>query len=147
MEKPHTLESVIPLSGHYSFKQDLRLSRWLLVATVVQISALFLLRHHADWPRFTRAFVALAPGLPGAFYIRDWTRFVRGMDELQRRVQVEVLLFATLGALLIGAVVSTFNASGIPILGFQHGLGLGGTFMATFILWLVGIPLFNCRYK
>lgn len=147
MEKPHTLESILPHSGHYSFKQDLRLSRWLLLATLTHVGALFLLRQHPDWPPAGRALTALAPLLPGALYIRDWTRFVRGMDELQRRVQLEVLLFSTLGALLISAVLNTLNAQGLHLFGFTHGLDVGGTFMVTFILWLVGIPLFNCRYK
>ncbi len=147
MNSPNTLESVQPCSGQYSLKKDLRLNAWFAVAALVYCVALWLLKHHPDWTPLTRALVTLSPMLPGALYVRVCLRFVRGMDELQRRIQLEAWLFAALSTLVIGTVINTLAANGVPLGELSHGLSLWGTFILTFALWLVGTALANCRYK
>jgi hypothetical protein len=147
MNKPNTFESVAPLSGAYSFKKDLCLNAWLFVAMTVYLAQLYFAKQHPEWSPLTRALVTLSPLLPGMLYVRNCLRFIRGMDELQRRVQLEAWLFAALWALLITTVVNTLNASGVALGNFKHGLSLGGTFALTFGLWAVGTAIANCRYK
>lgn len=147
MEKPNTLESVTPLSGQYSCKKDLRLNAWLVVAGSLHLITLVLLRHYPSWSPLTRGLVALTPLLPGLLYVRDCLRFVRGMDELQRRIQVESWMLAALGTLIVAAVINTLNAHGVSLGAVPHGLGLGGMFFVMFALWLVGLGIANCRYK
>ena len=93
------------------------------------------------------ALLTLTPLIPGLLYVRDCLRFIRGMDELQRRIQMEAWLFAALGSLIIGTIINTLNAQGVSLGGLAHGLSLWGTFALTFVLWLVGTALANCRYK
>jgi hypothetical protein len=147
MNKPDLLESVVPLSGRYSFKKDLRLNAWLFVATAIYVVNLLLAKQHPEWSPLTRALLALTPMIPGWLYVRTWLRFIRGMDELQRRIQLEAWLFASLGALFVGTAINTLNANGVALGELRHGLGLGGTFILTFALWLVGTAIANCRYK
>ena len=147
MDKPNLIESVTPLSGGYSCKKDLRLNAWCFVATAFYVANLLLLKWHPEWSPMTKALFTLSPLIPGALYIRTCVRFIRGMDELQRRIQLEVWLFASLGALLIGAVINTLNEVGVALGGFNHGLGLGATFALTFVLWAVGTPIANRRFK
>ena len=147
MDKPNTFESVQPCSGEYSLKKDLRLNAWLAVAGVTYIAVLFLVKQHPAWSPLTKGLLAATPMLPGALYVRACLRFVRGMDELQRRIQLEAWLFAALGTLFIGTVVNTLDAHGVALGALQHGLGIGGAFVLTFTLWLVGTAIANCRYK
>ena len=144
MDKPNTLD---PCSSNYSLKKDLRLNSWFMVATAAYLASLYLLKHHPDWSPITRALLSLAPLLPGLLYVRSWLRFIRGMDELQRRIQMEAWLFAALGSLVVVTVLSTLDANGIPMGYLQHGLSVAGTFSLTFVLWLAGTGIANCRYR
>lgn len=147
MNKPNTLESLEPCSGEYSVRTDLKLNMWLAVAAVVAGVSLYLRREHPEWSGSVRAEWALAPLIPGLLYVRSFLRFVRGLDEFQRRLQLEVFLFASLGTLLIATVINVLNANGVSWPGRAHGLGLGSTFVVMLMLWLVGTGIAKCRYR
>lgn len=147
MEKPNLLESVQPFSGQYSFKNDLRLNAWFVVAVVTYVIVLKVLSWHHEWSPLTRALVNLIPLLPGLLYMRDCQRFIRGLDELQRRVQIDAWLFASLGTLFISTVINTLGTHGVIVGEMKHGLNLFGAFSLTFLLWIVGMVIFNRRYK
>jgi len=144
---PNTLESVQPCSGLYSIRKDIKRNIWLAVAAAIYLINLMLAKRHPEWSVAIRATFALAPLIPGLLYIRSCTRFVSGLDELQRRIQLEAWLFAVMGTALIGIAVSTLNASGVHMGELEHGLGMGRAFIVTFVLWLVGSAIANCRYK
>jgi hypothetical protein len=144
---PNTLESVQPCSGRYSLRKDMKLNAWLGVAVALYVIARLLAKWHPEWSAEIRAAIALAPLVPGLLYVRSWMRFIGGLDELQRRIQLEAWLFAVTGTVLIGIAISTLNTSGIQLGGLEHGLGMGGAFIVAFALWLVGSAIANCRYK
>ena len=149
METPNLIESYQPGSGHYSLRKDMRLNAWLAVTAALYVLVLWWLKHHRDLSPLTQGLLRLLPLLPALLYVRAWIRVVRGLDELQRRIQLEAFLFAALGTVIIGVVIATLNASGVylPDLGdLRHGLGLGGTFFVMFPLWLVGGAVASCRY-
>ena len=147
MEKPNLMESVRPCSGQYSVRSDLRLNAWLGVAAVVYVAGIFLLKRHPEWSPLLRGMVALTPMVPGLLYVRSCMRFIRGMDELQRRVQLDAFLFAALGTVIVEAAFSTLSMQGVAFGPWSHGLGMGGAFFIMFTLWLVGTGIANCRYK
>ncbi|MBP6507523.1 MAG: hypothetical protein KA257_08150 [Opitutaceae bacterium] len=147
MNPPNTLESVQPCSGQYSLKKDLRLNAWFAVATGTYLVTIFLLRHHPDWSVSLRVAVTLAPLIPGFLYVRSCLRFVKGMDELQRRIQLEAWLFAAMGTVLVGTVLSALSNNGVDLGSFKHGLDMGRALALLFVLWLVGSGLANRRYK
>ena len=120
---------------------------WLGVAVAVYLINLVLLKRNPDWSPATRGLVALMPLVPGLLYARSWMRFVRGLDELQRRIQIEAFLFAALGTVVLGTVVSTLNAQEVPTGWLKHGLGMGQTLMAMLFFWSVGWGIAKCRYK
>jgi hypothetical protein len=149
METPNLIESYQPCSGNYSLRKDLRLNAWLAVAAVSYQLVLWWLKHHPDLSPLTQGLLRLVPLIPALLYVRAWMRVVRGLDELQRRIQLEAFLFAALGTVIFGVVIATLNASGVglPDLGdLRHGLGLGGAFFVMFPLWLVGWAIASCRY-
>jgi len=114
---------------------------------VVYCLNLLLARRHPEWSVTIRAASALAPLVPGLLYIRSWMRFINGLDELQRRIQLEAGLFALVGTLLVGISISTLGASGVQLGELGHGLGMGMAFIVTFVLWLVGSAIASCRFK
>jgi len=118
-----------------------------MVATATYVVSLFLSKRHPAWSVSLRAAIALAPLVPGLLYIRACMQFIRGMDELQRRLQMEAWLFAFIGTALIGTAVATLNKAGLDLGELGHGLGMGPASMAAFVLWLFGTGLANRRYK
>jgi hypothetical protein len=147
MEKPNIMESVEPCSGQYSLKADLRLNAWMLVAAVTHLAVQFVIKTQTEWGPLARGLLALAPLIPGLLYVRSWMRFIRGLDEFQRRIQLEAFLFAALGTVILGAVVSSLNAHGVSTGFLKHGLGLGASFMAMLCFWSVGWGIAKGRYK
>ena len=94
-----------------------------------------------------RSALALAPILPGLLYLRKGVQLLRGMDELQRRIQLEGWLFAALGTVVVSAVINVFNAQGLNGMWLGHGLEIGGTYMTMFILWGIGVTIAKLRYR
>ncbi|HYD83301.1 MAG TPA: hypothetical protein VEA63_04600 [Opitutus sp.] len=122
------------------------MNAWLLVASVVYAVQRILLSRYPEWSPVARALVALSPLIPTLLYLRSWVRFVRGMDELQQRVQLEAHVFAAWGAILLGVVLSVLHQHGVLDV-LPHGLGFGGAMVILFSLWLVGIRIADRRYK
>jgi hypothetical protein len=144
---PNTLESLQPCSGLYSFRKDIKLNAWLAVTTATYVASLMVAKWNPQENVTIRSAIALAPLLPGLLYIRSWARFINGLDELQRRIQLEAWSFAAVGTVLVSLVVSTLNESGARLGGLEHGLGMGQAFFVAFTLWLFGSGLANRRFK
>jgi hypothetical protein len=147
MTQPNEIESLLPGSGRYSFKTDLRLNRWCAVTVLVYLGALYLTKHHPAWPPLSRGLLGLVPLLPGLLYARSWYRFIRGLDELQRRLQLEVMLVASLATVLLAIVIDTLRAAGVSLGFFADGLSLGLAFLALIVLWLVGTVVRIRRFQ
>ena len=146
MNQLNTIESLQPCSKQYSFKTDLKLNAWFFVAATVWILGRYLLRTHVEWSPATKIATALAPLIPGLLYVRTCLRFVRGLDELQRRIQLEAWLFAALGTLMVEIVINIVTANiSAPILSGMSGFGGVAVLMLT--LWLIGSAIANCRYN
>lgn len=65
-----------------------------MAAYVIAVFASVLLLKQADAPA-TRALLALLPVLPIAFALRAIMRYVRNVDEMQQRIELEAIAFAT----------------------------------------------------
>jgi hypothetical protein len=144
---PNTLESLQPCSGLYSFRKDLKLNAWLAVTVATYIGSLLMAKWNPEESTTMRATIALAPLLPGLLYIRSWARFINGLDELQRRIQLEAWAFAAIGTVLTCLAIDTLNESGVHLGVLEHGLGMGQAFFVAFPLWLVGSAVASRRFK
>ncbi len=148
MNKINEIESVVPCSGSYSLKKDLELNAWLGVAAIMHLIILAVVKHHPEWTPLTRGLLTLTPMIPGWLYVRTCLRFIRSLDELQRRIQLEAWLFAALSALIVTSVINTLNDNGVALVSdLSHGLSLFGAFTLTFVLWAVSSAIANRRYK
>jgi uncharacterized protein YacL len=147
MKKLNTIESLILFSGHYAWKKDFRLSLWLLLAGASYGAGGVWLRNTPEAGLYLRLAVAIFPLIPVLLYIRSWVQFMRGLDELQRRLQLEVWLFAALGTVLTGVVISVLGAQGVPLGPLAGGLGVGGAFFVMLGLWTAGSVVAIRRYR
>jgi hypothetical protein len=128
-------------------RRSFELNAWLAVSAATYVAMLFLDKHHPDWSPGWKSTLALAPILPGLLYLRKGLRLLRGMDELQRRIQLEGWLFAALGTVVVSTIINVFNAHGLAGKWPAHGLEVGGTYLTMFILWSVGVTISNLRYR
>ncbi len=146
MNKSILPESVQP-GKNYSFRADMKLNVWAFVAVALAFWSRILLKQHPDWSDLLRAAAALSPLLPSLLYVRAVANWIRGMDELQRRIQLEACLFATVGTIFITTALDLLNAHGIHIPRLQAGLGWEGTFASVVFLYFLGNVVVNRRYK
>lgn len=146
MHKTIFPEAVRP-GRHYSFRSDLKLNAWAFVAVAMAALARWLVQHHHEWASSLQAVVALTPLLPSLLYVRSIARWIGGMDELQRRIQLEACLFATTATVFVVTAFSLLEGVGIARSRLQHGLGWEGTFGVLILLYVVGNILINRRYR
>jgi hypothetical protein len=126
----------------------MKLNAWALVAAVVAFVARALLQHHRDWDAPLQAVVALAPILPSLLYLRSIARWIGGMDELQRRIQVEACLFATTVTVFVRTSLDLLEGVGVlQSTRLRHGLGWEGTFAVIIVFYILGNMIFNRRYR
>lgn len=122
---------------------DLKLNAWAIVAAVASVVSMVLLDKSHDWTAPLRAAVALAPLIPSLLYVRRITRFVREMDELQRRIQLEAGFFGAIGTVFVITSINLLEKSDVLS---THGLGWAGAFSTMFCLYLLGSFLAHRRY-
>lgn len=127
--------------------RSFELNAWLAVTTAVYLATLFLVRHHPDWGPWLKLTLTLTPILPGLLYLRNGLQLLRGLDELQRRIQFEGWLFAALGTVVVSTIINVVNVHGLGGNWLPHGLEVGGTYLTMFLLWCVGVTIANCRYR
>ncbi len=146
MDKPIFPESVRP-GRHYSFRSDMKLNAWAFVAVVSAFFSRIALHHGVDWSVTLRAFIALSPILPSLLYVRSIARWIRGMDELQRRIQLEASLFATTGTIFVATAFNLLNSREIRVPRLENGLGWEGTFALVILFYILGNIVINRRYR
>src|SRR5262245_51129900 len=98
----------------YSWRASLKAGGgWMMLAFLTDLPGIYWIEHHQDWPLVLKAVLALLPLLASMLYVRSTARWVRGMDELHRRVVLEAFLFATLAYLFLMAGFFLLNKAGV----------------------------------
>jgi hypothetical protein len=154
--KPNIPEE-IGLGKQYSCRASLKAGGgWMMLAFLTDVPGLHLIDRHPEWPLVLRVLIALLPLLATVLYVRSTARWVRGMDELHRRVALQSFLFATVTYLLFTATWFLLNHAGVwRALAEASGLHLervpfaNCTFVIclTYILFGVGYSICNRRYQ
>jgi hypothetical protein len=145
-DKVNIPEELTP-GKYYSFRTEFKVNGWCWVAVVTSFAnEVFLLPRHKDLPVATRAMIALIPWLASLLWVRSVVVWVRGMDELHRRITLAACLFATSATIFVIAALHLLVVAGV----------LSGKFPAEagfVVIWLVacfyllGQQIFNRRYK
>ena len=147
----------IGLGKQYSWRASLKAGGgWMMLACLTDLPGIRLIEHHQDWPLAMRAIIALIPLVATLLYVRSIARWVRGMDEMHRRIALESFLFATVAYLLLTAAWFLLNQAGVwDAIAKTTGLHLermpfwNCTFIIclTYIFFGVGYSVFNRRYQ
>ena len=135
---------LLPEPMHMSVADALRLNLWAGVAVLASLVSRLLLREHEAVTGLVRAGVALLPILPGLLWMRAIGRWIRGLDELQQRLQWEGVALAASGMLLIALVADLLRVGGMAR-GFTFGWE--GFFALGFLLYAAGLTLANRRWR
>jgi len=142
------LPESVQIGKHYSFWADMKLNAWAIVATLVAAASRILLHGHPDWAVPLRAAVALAPMIPSLLYVRSCARWIGGMDELQRGIQLQACLFATIATLFVTGSVNLLGMAGVlEATRLQKGLGWEGMFALVIFFYILGNVIVNRRYR
>jgi uncharacterized membrane protein (DUF485 family) len=113
----------------------------MIAYVIVLLVSVLILRSYPDPDAAWRIPVALLPMLPAIVLIMVFVRHLRGMDELQSRIQLEALAIG-----FGGTAVLTFGY------GFLQGVGfplLNWTFVFPLMigLWGIGVAIAERRYQ
>lgn len=148
MNRPLTVpEQVEPGSSHYSWRADIKVNGWSWVAVLTSFAGeVFLLPQHPDWPSALRVTIALTPLVAGLLWVWSLMRWVRGMDELQRRITTAASVFATATTLMVLAAFHVLTVAGVTSGRFQP---LAGCVLIWLVvcLYIVGRAIFKRRYE
>ncbi len=106
---------------------------------IIVFGSVWLLKHYPHSP--SRFLLAILPVIPAAFAMWAAIRYFRGLDELQRRIQVEGLAFSFLASCLIALSWGFLQNAGLP-----HADVIWGAPVLVF-LWGVGCCIAKRRYQ
>ena len=107
-----------------------------------------LLPHLHDWNALLKTGIALIPLIPSLLWVRSIAEWVRGMDELHRRITREALLFATAGTLIVVTVWHTLEKVGVIPLSFGFYWRTGfGTLILFVLFYFRGHFIADRRYQ
>ena len=122
--KPNDPEECISFKKA-SWRTDTKVNYWLFIAVVAGLAneILFhtivpplhgvLREDFLTWPVGIRLIIESIPLLAGLLWARNWSRFIRGMDELHRRITIEAWLIAALATLGFICIWPLLDAAGI----------------------------------
>jgi hypothetical protein len=93
--KPPIPDETIMFSKHFSFWTSLKVSRWWLVAMIISyLSDLQFRDVVKQWSLGWRLVIIFAEFFAILLFVFDAMRFIRRMDELQRRITQAALFFS-----------------------------------------------------
>jgi hypothetical protein len=141
----------------YSWRMDWKVNGWLFVATIISALGDIVFRQVVkEWPLGWRVAVALVPFLAILFWTRDLARWVRGMDELHRRITISAILFAVSATSFVVMLWHRLDAAGL----FRHLFAtpghpnaswdiatVGHGFLLLTFFYFLGYSIFNRRYQ
>ncbi|RJP46519.1 MAG: hypothetical protein C4583_18780 [Anaerolineaceae bacterium] len=114
-----------------------------MIAYILTLSlSLIGLGYLGDYPlNAARVVVALAPVIPIGFMIFAFLKYLKGIDELQQRIQLQAIGFAAGTTSLL-----TFSYGFLENVGFPP-ISLLWVFPIMILLWGLGLAFISRRYQ
>ncbi len=159
MNKPNLPDELDLIGGKkdYSLRTDWRVNGWLYASVIISAASdVFFAHRIREWPMALRAMVVLAPFLALSLWMRSFARWIRGMDELHRRITLAVCFFATAATLFVVTAWHRLDREGVFQALFQMELkpagswDLGGVWLILGLVTgfhILGGKIFNRRYQ
>jgi hypothetical protein len=157
MNKPNHPDEIWLGKQDYSVWKDWRVNGWLFVATIISALCDIVFRSEVrQWTFWLQVVVAILPFIAILFWMRSLARWVRGMDELHRRITSEAILFTTSATFLFVMVWHRLDKVGVFQAIFPGGHGsdgswdigtVGHVFLLLTFFYFLGYYLTNRRYQ
>lgn len=151
--KPNLPNEIWLGKKEYSWRSDLRVNGWLIVATLISAFADILYsRAVSEWSVPGRAAIALAQFAAIALWARNLVCWIRGMDELHRRVTGSAALFAIGATFFFIMLWHRLDAAGVfravfPGRGSWDIATITHAFLLMTFFYFAGFSIFNRRYR
>jgi hypothetical protein len=153
-DKPNLPEEIM-FGPSYSLRANLKANTWAFVAMLLSWAGDMWLARHNEYGASARSVIALVPLLVSALWVRDFGRWMQGMDELHRRLTLEACLFATIVTLFVVTTWQLLDQAGFFEAYFMPArLHLGthfrtASFPISLVLafYFVGYAKLNRRYQ
>ena len=164
--KPNLPEVMMP-GKNYSLWADMKVNGWLMALWPTVFLGDLWLYNHEDCPFTLRVIMAVVPLAMCLLWIRSVARWIRGMDELHRRITLDACLFAITWTFFVitawqhlkhegildaifwsshsflGNLVLGFNQAGLTEYDFYYPLAV----MLLVSFYFLGHTIFNRRFK
>ena len=153
--KPNLPDEIWLGKKDYSVWTDWRVNGWLFVATILSgASDILFPRAVSGWPVAARAAVAVIPFISLLLWARALARWVRGMDELHRRITVAAILFTVSATFFFVVLWHRLDRAGVfqAIFGNSSAASwdigtVGHIFLLMTCCYFLGYRIFNRRYQ
>ncbi|HEY3761237.1 MAG TPA: hypothetical protein VGN23_05770 [Verrucomicrobiae bacterium] len=131
---------------------------WMMLVYLTDVPGSYLMAHHPEWPIALRIIIALIPIAAALLYVRGVVQWIRGMDELHRKITLTAFGFATVTYLFLAAAWSQlmdragifeniFDLSRLQALERMPFSNCSFIVALTWVLFCMGFTIFNRRYK
>ena len=151
--KPNVPGEIFLGNKDYSIRMDWKVSGWLFLATLIScFSDIMFPRMVQQWPIGWRVTVATIPFLLILLWTRNLAHWIRGMDELHRRITVKAILFAVSATFFFVMLwhrldVTGFFSAIFPRRSSWDIATVGHAFLLLTFFYFLGHTIFNRRYK
>jgi cation transport ATPase len=167
MNSKTNIPQVVMPGKNYSFWADMKVNGWIFASWPTIFWGDLWLYNHEDCPFMLRVIIALIPLAMCLLWIRGVARWIRGMDELHRRITLDACLFAITWTFFVitawqhlkhkgileaifrsshyflGELALGFNLAGLTEYDFYYPLAV----MLLLSFYFLGHTIFNRRYK
>ena len=155
--RPNVPDEIWLGKEEYSWWTDWKVNGGLFAATLISGASDFLFPSQIkQWPIALRAIIALAPFLAIVLWVRSLSRWIRGMDELHRRITLAAILFTTSATFIFVMAWHRLDKAGVFGAIFAGGRNpdaswdiatVGHVFLLLTFFYFLGYRIFNRRYR
>jgi len=154
--KPNVAGEIFMGEQEYSWRKDWTVNGWLFVATIISALCDVMFPHITrQWPLGWRVGIVGAEFLAIALWVRSLMTWIRGMDELHRRITTSAVLFAVSATFFAAMLWHRLDSAGLfnaifpkPKNGGSWDIcTVGHEFLLLTLFYFVGQTIFNRRYK
>lgn len=154
--KPNVPGEIFLGESEYSWRADWTVNGWLFVATVISALADVMFPHAVSrWPLAVRVGISVTEFVAIALWADGLSRWIRGMDELHRRITISAVLLAVSATFFVLMLWHRLDSAGLfnALFGPPRGGGswdictVGHGFLLLTLFYFVGHRIFNRRYQ
>lgn len=154
--KPNVPGEIFLGEAEYSWRADWTVNGWLFVATIISALADVMFPHVVSrWPLAVRVAISVAEFVAIALWADGLSRWIRGMDELHRRITISAVLLAVSATFFVLMLWHRLDSAGLFNAAFGNPRSggswdictVGHGFLLMTLFYFVGHRIFNRRYQ